>query len=382
MNDRASVRGGKRALSHLVSAALLALVLLPASSPARAQDATPMRVGTVVVEAQPINPAKEFVGRIEAKERVAIRARVTGYLSDVLFKEGQQVKEGDLLYKIESEPFEAAVAQAQGALDKARGQSAFADAQLVRAQELLKTQSGTQATRDQRQAEQLTAKGDVQIAEANLKTAEINLGYTEIKSPINGLIGRTSVTKGNVVGPDSGVLTTIVSQDPMFVSMPISQREFLTLKSSDRMTSAGALSVLIRFSDGTAYDLPGKIDFVDVSVDRATDSVLVRAEVANPNGLLIDGQLVKVALQLEQPVEKILVPQSALIADQKGVYVFVVEDGKAATRRLTLGGESGTSAIVDDGLKAGDQVIVQGIEALRPGVPVTATPASTLPGAG
>jgi len=364
------------------SAALLALAILPAASFAQAQDATPVRVGTVVVEAQPINPAKEFVGRIEAKERVAIRARVTGYLSDVLFKEGQQVKEGDLLYKIESEPFEAAVAQAQGALDKARGQSAFADAQLVRAQELLKTQSGTQATRDQRQAEQLTAKGDVQIAEANLKTAEINLGYTEIKSPINGLIGRTSVSRGNVVGPDSGVLTTIVSQDPMFVSMPISQREFLTLKSADRMTGTGALTALIRFSDGTAYEFPGKIDFVDVSVDRATDSVLVRAEVANPNGLLIDGQLVNVALQLEEPVEKILVPQSALIADQKGVYVFVVEDGKAATRRLTLGGESGTSAIVDDGLKAGDQVIVQGIEALRPGVPVTATPASTLPGAG
>ncbi|HWJ74863.1 MAG TPA: efflux RND transporter periplasmic adaptor subunit [Kaistia sp.] len=370
------------AMRRSASAALLALAILPAASFAQAQDATPVRVGTVVVEAQPINPAKEFVGRIEAKERVAIRARVTGYLSDVLFKEGQQVKEGDLLYKIESEPFEAAVAQAQGALDKARGQSAFADAQLVRAQELLKTQSGTQATRDQRQAEQLTAKGDVQIAEANLKTAEINLGYTEIKSPINGLIGRTSVSRGNVVGPDSGVLTTIVSQDPMFVSMPISQREFLTLKSADRMTGTGALTALIRFSDGTAYEFPGKIDFVDVSVDRATDSVLVRAEVANPNGLLIDGQLVKVALQLEEPVEKILVPQSALIADQKGIYVFVVEDGKAATRRLTLGGESGTSAIVDDGLKAGDQVIVQGIEALRPGVPVTATPASTLPGAG
>ncbi|WP_342168984.1 efflux RND transporter periplasmic adaptor subunit [Kaistia soli] len=382
MNNRAWIRGGDRPALRLVSAALLALVLLPASPPARAQDAAPVRVGTVVVEAQPINPAKEFVGRIEAMQRVSIRARVTGYLDAVLFKEGQQVKEGDLLYRIEQAPFEAAVSQAQGALDKARGQSAFADAQLARAQELLKTQTGTQATRDQRQAEQLTARGDVQIAESNLKTAEINLGYTEIKSPITGLIGRTSVTKGNVVGPDSGVLTTIVSQDPMFVSMPISQREFLTLKSADRMTGTGALSVLIRFSDGTAYEFPGKIDFVDVSVDRATDSVLVRAEVANPNGLLIDGQLVKVALQLEQPVEKILVPQSALIADQKGVYVFVVEDGKAATRRLTLGGESGTSAIVDDGLAAGDQVIVQGIEALRPGVPVTATPAATLPGAG
>ena len=375
----------RMSLSRRMAAGLVvAMAVLPALSAgaALAQDAAPARVGTVAATLQPINPAKEFVGRIEAQERVSVRARITGYLQAVQFKEGQIVKEGDLLYKIEPEPFQAALSQAQGNLEKAQGQKAFAEQQLARADQLLKTQTGTQATRDQRQAEQLTANGDVLIAEASVQTAKINLGYTEITAPITGLIGRTAVTKGNVVGPDSGVLTTIVSQDPMFVTIPISQREFLTLKTDDRTKGAGQLSALIRFSDGTAYDQPGKIDFVDVSVDRATDSVLVRAVIPNPSGLLIDGQLVKVALQLEAPIEKILVPQSALIADQKGIYVFIVEDGKAAVRRLTLGGEQGPNMIVDDGLKAGDQVVVQGMDTLRPGAAVTAYPAATMPGAG
>jgi membrane fusion protein (multidrug efflux system) len=348
-------------------------------APALAQDAPPVRVGTLNAVLQPINPAKEFVGRIEAPERVEIRARATGFLEEVLFKDGQKVKEGDLLYRIEQEPFQAALSRTQGALDLARGQAAFADQQLARAEDLLKTQAGSAASRDQRRAEQLTAKGNVQIAEANLQAAGIDLGYTEIKAPISGLIGRTAVTKGNVVGPDRGALTTIVSQDPMNVTIPVSQREFLSLKSADRAAAINELAALIRFSDGSAYDLPGKIDFVDVSVNRAADSVTMRAVVPNPVGRLIDGQLVKVTLQLETPVEKILVPQSALIADQQGFYVFVVENGKAAIRRVTLGGENGANAIVDTGLSAGAQVIVEGIAMLRPGAPVSAYPAATLP---
>lgn len=364
---------------HLVAIAAVVAGGLSHVQPAFAQDTPTVRVGTLLAAPQPINPAKEFVGRIEARERVDVRARVTGFLQDVLFEDGQTVKEGDLLYRIEQEPFQAALSRAQGALDQARGQSAYADQQFARAEELLKTQTGTAASRDQRLAEQLTAKGNVQIAEANVQTAQIDLGYTEIKSPISGLIGRTAVTKGNVVGPDRGVLTTIVSQDPMHVVIPVSQREFLKLKSDDRAAAKTELTALIRFSDGSAYDFPGKIDFVDVSVDRATDSVTMRALVPNPNGRLIDGQLVKVTMELEKPVEKILVPQSALLADQQGFYVFVVEDGKAAVRRVTLGRESGMSATVETGLSPGDQVIVEGIAAVRPDAPVSAYPAPVLP---
>ncbi len=252
--------------------------------------------------------------------------------------------------------------------------------QLGRAETLLNKQSGSVASRDQRMAEEQTAKGDALVAEASLQTANINLGYTEIKAPISGLIGRTSVTKGNVVGPDSGVLTTIVSQDPMYVTVPVSQREFLSLEAGKRREGGAAFTARLRFSDGSAYEYPGKFNFIDVSVDRATDSVTVRASFPNPKGQLIDGQLVKVSIEGDKPEEKILIPQSALIADQQGVYVFVVEDGKAAVRRLKLGGESGPNAIVESGLEGGEQVIVEGVEALRPGSPVIASPAAKTPG--
>ena len=360
----------------------LALVLLAAiaAPPAQAQAPAATRVGTVLAEKQPVNPAKEFVGRIEAVERVSVRARITGYLQEVLFKEGDAIKEGAVLYRIEPEPFQAAVQQARGALVKAKGQVVNAAGQLERAETLLAKASGSVADRDKRLAEEQTAKGDALVAEANLQTANINLGYTEIKAPISGLIGRTSVTKGNVVGPDSGVLTTIVSQDPMYVTIPVSQREFLQLEGEKRRGGGANLTAKLRFSDGSEYEYPGAFNFIDVSVDRATDSVLVRASVPNPQGRLIDGQLVKVSVQGDKPEEKILVPQAALIADQQGVYVFIVEDGKAAVRRLKIGGESGPNAIVDSGLEGGEQVIVEGVEALRPGAPVIAAPAAKTPG--
>ena len=365
-------------------AAPLAVVLLAAAAlptrPASAQEPAATRVGTVLAEKQPVNPAQELVGRIEAVERVNVRARVTGFLQEVLFKEGDAVKEGAVLYRIEREPFEAAVAQARGALVKAKGVVVNAAGQLGRAETLLNKQSGSVADRDKRLADEQTAKGDELIAEANLQTANINLSYTEIKAPIAGLIGRTSVTKGNVVGPDSGILTTIVSQDPMYVTIPVSQREFLQLEGDRRLSGGAGLTANLRFSDGSAYEFPAKFNFVDVSVDRATDSVLVRASAPNPKGQLIDGQLVKVSIEANKPEEKILVPQAALIADQQGAYVFIVEDGKAAVRRLKIGGESGPNAIVESGLEGGEQVIVEGVEALRPGSPVLAAPAAKTPG--
>ena len=219
------------------------------------------------------------------------------------------------------------------------------------------------------------------IADADLKTATVNLSYTDIVAPISGQIGRSKLTKGNVVGPDSGVLTTIVSHDPMYVTFPVSQREFLKVQEQEkRKALQQALGVRLRFSDGSAYDQTGRINFVDVTVDRATDTVIVRATLPNPNGALIDGQLVRVSVESDKPEEKLLVPQSALVVDQQGTYVFTVVDGKAAVARVKLAGESGPYAIVDNGLKAGDQVVVQGMESLRPGVAVVASPAPSLTG--
>ncbi len=356
--------------------ALLGALALQPGAMALAQQPAPtaVPVGTVVAEKRAIGRTADFVGRIEAVNRVDIRARVTGYLEAVLFQDGANVTEGMPLFRIERAPFEAAVEQAQGALERAQGTLQNATVQRQRAEELLKTSAGSVAVRDQRIAEEKGAQGDQTTAEANLKTAQINLGYTEIKAPITGRIGRTKVTKGNVVGPDSGVLAEIVSSDPMYVSFPVSQREFLTIKAGAVPADARAPLVNLKFADGSVYDQKGRVDFVDVSVERTTDTVLVRATLPNPAGKLIDGALVRVAVQSEQTEEKVVIPQSALIADQQGGYVFAVEDGKAVVKRVKIGSELGAYVTIDQGLVGNEQIVVEGLQNLRPGTPVLASP--------
>lgn len=356
----------------------LPVVVLSVVAPmaAVAQQSPPtVAVGTIVVERRAVSKAADFVGRVEAINRVSVRARVTGFLDVVHFHEGEVVKENAPLYQIEKGLFEAAVQQAEGAVEKSKAALVLAKIQLERAEELLKRNSGTVVARDQALAAEAQARGAVLTDEANLRNAQINLGYTDIVSPIEGKIGRTNITKGNVVGPDTGVLTTIVSQDPMYVTFPVSQREFL--RAQDRGTGSQqvkTIRVRIRLSDGRVYDKVGEINFVDVSVDRATDSVTVRASMPNPNGDLIDGQLVRVALEGATPEERVVVPQAALIADQGGVYVFIVEDGKAVVRRVKTQGESGSDIIIAEGLSGGEQLIVEGLQAVRPGAAVRATP--------
>jgi membrane fusion protein (multidrug efflux system) len=360
---------------------LLVLGALPWSA-LHAQPAAnqPTPVGTVLAQKREVTQATTFVGRVQAKERVDVKARVTGYLEEVLFKEGDLVAEGAPLYRIEAGPFEAAVQQAEGDVLRAEGQLTNATLQRQRSDELVRTQAQAVAVRDERIAAEKTAQGNLASSQATLKNAKINLGYTQITSPIAGRVGRTLVTKGNVVGPESGPLTTIVSVDPMYVLFPVSQREFLDLQKKGEQATAAGLLVRLRYPDGTLYDQPGRINFIDVTVNQGTDTVLVRATVPNPKGTLIDGQLLQVSVEQEKPVERVLVPQAALIADQEGVYVFIVEDGKAVIRRVKIGGESGTNSIVTEGLKGGEQVIVQGVGSLRPGVAVQASPAAATAG--
>jgi len=358
---------------NLYAAALVGFVL--ASAPGSAQQPAATAVSVAKAELRPVTRAAEFVGRVEAPEKVEVRARITGFLQEVQFKEGDAVKSGDVLYRIEPETFQAAVQQAQGALLQAQGVLANATAQLARSQELVKTDAESRAQLDQRIAAQKSAQGDAIIADANLKTANVNLGYTQITAPISGEIGRSKLTKGNVVSPDSGVLTEIVSRDPMYVTFPVSQRMFLEVRREAESRPRGqGLNVRIKFSDGSTYDQTGAINFVDVTVNQSTDTILARATLPNPKGILIDGQLVRVAVESDKPDQKVLIPQTALIADQQGIYVFLVSDGKAEVRRVRVGGSLGTDAIIDDGLKGGEQVVVQGMEALRAGAPVLATP--------
>jgi membrane fusion protein, multidrug efflux system len=362
---------GKRLVMRLALLFVSALTIAPAWAQQPAPATVP--VGVVRAELKSISSTADFVGRVEAINRVQIVARVTGFLEEVKFQEGDLIKEGAPLYLIEQGLYKAAVESAQGALESSKAAKALTEIQLQRAQELLNRQAGTAVTRDQALASDQQAAGQILTNQANLDTAKINLGYTEINSPIAGKVGRTNITKGNVVGPDSGPLTLVVSQDPMYVLFPVSQTQVLQAR-KDGQTHIEDIKVMLRFSDGSAYDQVGHINFVDVTVDRATDAVNVRAVMPNPKGLLIDSQLVRVLLESGTPAEKLVIPQAALIADQEGTYVFVVDDGKAAVRRIKVGDESGTGIVVESGLSAGDLVIVEGLQSLRPGTPVLATP--------
>jgi membrane fusion protein (multidrug efflux system) len=352
---------------------VLCVAALPATSQTNEPAAIP--VGTVIAERKGIEQTLEFVGRVDAVQRVEVRARVTGFLDAVLFHEGDHVKEGEPLYRIEKGLFEAAVQQAEGALERSKSAKTLTQIQLQRAQELVEKQAGTVVARDQAREADEAAAGAIMQDEANLKTAQINLGYTDIMSPIAGKVGRTNITKGNLVGPSSGVLTEIVSQDPMHVTFPVSQREFLRARESGHEeVDKKSIKARLRFADGSVYNEQGRLNFVDVKVDRTTDTILARADFPNPKGALVDGQLVRVVLEIGAPQEQVVVPQSALLADQQGVYLFVIENGKAVVRRIKTAGESGADVVVSEGLSGGEQVIVDRLQGVKPGTSVRGVP--------
>ena len=333
-------------------------------------------VGVVKAERKLVAATLDFVGRVQAINKVEVQARVTGFLEAVLFKEGDPIKEGDPLYRIESGLFQAAVEQAQGALERSKAAKVLSTLQLQRAQDLLDKNVGTVVARDQQKAADDQAAGAVLSDDAALATAKINLGYTDITSPIAGKVSKTNVTKGNLVSPNSGTLTTIVSQDPMYVTFPVSQRDFLKARETGTKVDVGAITAQLRFADGSTYDQQGRINFVDVTVDRATDTILVRATFPNPASALVDGQFAQVRINLENSSakEQVVVPQAALIADQEGVYVFAVEDGKAVVKRVKPAKQSGAEVVVGSGLNGGEEIIVEGLQGVRPGMPVRAHP--------
>ncbi len=360
------------------------LLVLAAPLPALAQFGPqgPPAVGVVVAAPRPVTESIEFVGRVEAVDRVALRARVTGFLEQRLFTEGQEVHEGEVLFRMERPIFEAELARQQANLASAEATQVNARNSLDRATSLLRTAAGTQARVDDATANERAAAAGVLAARAAVRTAEINLGYTEITAPIGGKIGRSTFAPGNTVGPTSEALATIVSQDPMRIAFPVSQRQALELR--DRYQARGgpeATVVRIRLANGRVFGPTGRIDFVDNQIDRNTDTILVRASVANPirqgalDRELIDGQFVAVFVEGAAPVQAIVVPRVAVLQDQGGSYVFVVDaDNKAQRRNIRLGRSTPQDAVVEQGLAEGDRVIAEGIQRVRPGQPVNAAP--------
>jgi membrane fusion protein (multidrug efflux system) len=239
---------------------------------------------------------------------------------------------------------------------------------------LVKNQNIPQSTVDQRAADEHTAAADVQQAQALLEQAQINLGYTEIRSPIDGRIGLANFTVGNLVSPSSGTLATIVSQDPIYVTFPVSEADIIVYRQRIAETNNPHVTLHIKLPDGSIYPHPGLTNFIDVRVDPNTDTVLVRAQLPNPDGILVPGGIVTVVTDRATPQPSLMVPRVAVLLDQAGSYVLVVNDAKTVEqRRVTTGVEEGSDIAVKDGLKEGELVIVEGIQKVHPGQTVTAT---------
>lgn len=375
-------------------AALLLLALLLAPLPVAAQfgPAGPPAVGVVEARRQAVTELTEFIGRVEAIQRVDIRARVTGYLEARLFQEGSEVEEGAPLFRIERAPFEAQLEQARAAVASAEAQLYNARVALARARELRATGAGTQVALDNALAQERVAAAAVLSAQAQVRAAEISLAYTEITAPISGAIGRSTFTPGNVVSPNSEVLATITSQDPMRVAFSVSSRQAQELRERfEARGGADALRVRIRFAGGRVYEHAGRVDFIDTALNRETDTLLMRASLPNPmragNGTalaggrtLLDGQFVTVLLEGAQPVQAIAIPRAAVAQDQQGFFVFVVDgEGRAQRRNIRLGRSTAETAIVEAGLEDGERVIVEGVQRVRPGQPVNPAPAGAPP---
>jgi membrane fusion protein (multidrug efflux system) len=351
----------------------------------------PPAVGVVEAVKRPITETSEFLGRIEAVNRVNVVARVTAFLEKRLFNEGAELKKGDELYRLERGPFEADLEAKKAQVAQLQAQLENAKLTTGRARTLLSGPAGQQSTYDAALANERSLEAQVQAAQAQVQSSQINLDYTDIRSPIDGRIGRTAVTEGNVVSPASGVLTTIVSQDPMYVIFPVSVRQGLELR--DRYEPQGGINAVViklRLPDGRLYDQTGKVDFVDNTIVQSTDTFTVRGVIPNsvlqeasstggPVRELTDGEFVTVLLEGVQPVEVLAVPRAAVLSDQQGNYVFVVgPDNKAEQRRIQLGQSTPTIASVISGLSPGEKVIVEGLQRVRPGEPVSPGPASLL----
>jgi membrane fusion protein (multidrug efflux system) len=344
--------------------------------PAHAQPAGPPPAVLVQpAELRSMTKQAEFVGRAEALEKVDLRARVQGFLGSRLFKEGDNVKESQVVFTIEREPFEAVVDQRKAQLASAQATLANAEQQLQRTAELTRKGNAPVAQLDQRTAEQGQAKAAVMEAEANLRDAQIQLSYTEIKTPISGRIGRAAVSPGNLVGPDSGVLATVVQDNPMQVLFSVTQREMLEARDSE---VTGKVRARVRLANGSLYSEQGRIDFLDVQVNPRTDGQTVRAMFPNPDDILTSGQTVRVIIEEKGGDKVVAIPESAIAIDQTGPYVFVVGgDNKVEQRRLRVGTSRNGLAVVDEGLKPGEHVVVQGQQRIRAGMTVAPQLAST-----
>jgi multidrug efflux system membrane fusion protein len=316
----------------------------------------------------------EYTGRIESPETVEIRARVKGYLQKIHFKEGTEVKADKLLYEIDPRTFEAEVERARAEVSRAEAQLDLARAEADRAARLRGTGAISEEESRTRVAARDTASATLRQAQAALEAARLELGFTKIRAPITGRISRTLVTEGNLVGfNEPTLLTTIVRLDPMYVYFDVPERNYLEYTERIRHEGAataaeGTIPVYVGLAHERGFPHTGLIKFRDNRADPGTGTVLIRGELPNPDRLLTPGLFARVRVPVGKPRPRLLVPEAAIAADQRGQYVLVVgEDDTVVSKHLTTGASENGLVVIDEGLDAGDRVIVNGLQRARPG---------------
>jgi membrane fusion protein (multidrug efflux system) len=363
-------------MSYLQKGLLILALVLPGCS----QEPPPLPMVEVVVDEavlEPYQPKSSFVGRLHAQEDVTIQARVSGYMKSRDFREGEFVEAGQLLYEIEPAEFEAQLARAKADLAKAMANKAVAERNYKRGQELLPQGNISASEMDKLTAQKLETDAEIAGANAQLKTAEVNLSYTRIIAPISGRIGRSEHSPGDLIGPNTGVLTTLVSIDPIQALFQISEATFVTATSGRMDGIKGTnmndvdfsdLEVSLELTNRQLYPLVGYIDYFANRISESTGTLEARALIPNPDGMLVPGQYVRVVLEQTTLAEAVFVPQASVQVDQQGSFVLVVDSEQVVRRRnVKLDSRLDDKVIVRQGVEAGELVIVRGLQQVRPG---------------
>lgn len=332
-------------------------------------EGPPPSVIVETVRPHDVTDEATYLGRVEAIDKVTVRARVDGFLASRGFQEGHEVKKDQVLFTLEKEPYEAALALARANLASAKAGLELAQATYDRTKPLAERGNASQAALDDAVSKLSQARATVQGQEATVRQAELNLSYTDIIAPMDGRTGRATYAVGEYVGPSSNPLVNLVRQDPMYVAFPVPQRILLEVRREGR--SAEDVVVRLRLPDGSTYQHDGTIKFVDVESNTGTDTTMVRAEIPNPERLLVDQQIVRVNVVSKRSDHRLMVSQAAIVLDQEGSSVLAVTpENKVEIRRIEVGAQRGARIEIKSGLSEGDRVITSGHQKVRPGIVV------------
>lgn len=366
-------------LSKILIVSFSTLILAACGKAEVVQQTAPApAVSVYQIKTQEIGQYREFVARTVASKEANLRARVEGELLERSFREGSKVEAGQVLLKIDPAAYIASVSSAKADLTSRIAGAKGAERDLKRGKEIASDGFISQSDLDKLITNEAQTKAAVKVAQAALEKAELNLGYTTIKAPFTGRIGKVNYNVGNVIGPTSDVLATLTLTNPIFVSFQVEESLYISYaqnhkkEQDSKNIKAPSVDLSIRLPNNTLYPEQGILDFADTKIDQSMGTVELRALFNNPNGIILPGLFVTLILESQEKESMSLVPQAAVQENQQGKFVLVVDNNKVVQRHVVLGRRINAMWVVDSGLKEGEQVIIEGLQKVRPGVDVKA----------